>query len=115
MKKKISACVSILPGAILFLIMLPMQFSIYIPKIHSVISITLIAATSILLSIVIYKLITKTLLPNTIVTLLPFTVILGIAHNVYTVMFWSSWICFALLAITLIGLIVAYFTKKKGK
>ena len=115
MKNKFSLFLSILFGMTFFLLMLPMQFSIYIPKIHSAISIVLIAASSILFSVVIYKLINKTLLSNNIITLLCFLVMLGIAHGIYTIMFWSSWICLGLILIILIIIGTLYLKSKIKK
>ena len=112
MKNKLTLLLSISFGIIFFLLMLPIQFSIYIPEIHSAISIALIAASSILFSVVIYKLINKTLLSNNIITLLCFLIILGIAHSIYTVMFWSSWICLGLILIILITIGILYLKSK---
>ncbi|MBQ8869553.1 MAG: hypothetical protein IJ027_07585 [Oscillospiraceae bacterium] len=103
MKRNLKTSVSILFGVIFFALMLPLQFDRYIPVFHSIVSIVLCAASSLIFSFVLYKLLNNSLLSDGANILLYFLVILGIAHGIYTVMFFSSIICLALILIVLIS------------
>ncbi len=103
MNKNLKLFISILFGIIFFALMLLFQFDRYIPIFHSVVSIVLCAASSLVFSFVLYRLLNNSLLSDGVNILLYFLVILGVAHGIYTVMFFSSIICFALILIILIS------------
>lgn len=115
MKKSLGLLISLLVGVALFLSMLPLHFDRYIPTVHSVISVILTALSCLLFSVVIYKFINKTLLSHNLGILLYFLVALGIAHGIYTVMFYSSWICLAIILVILLVLAILYFRNKRKK
>ncbi len=113
MKRSYSVLLSILIGVTLFIFMLPLQFDMYIPTFHSIISIILTASTISMFSLVLYKLLRKTLISNTITIIIYFSVILGIIHGLYSTMFWSSWICLGIIAVILIIMLFCLFYQKR--
>ena len=115
MKNKLGLLLSIILGSALFLIMLPMHFDKYIPELHSVISLILTALSCLLFSVAVYKLTNKTLLSHNLGILLCSLVALGIPHAIYTVMFYSSWICLALILAILIAIAILYLKSKRKK
>ena len=115
MKRNLKLFISILFGVIFFALMLPLQFNRYIPVFHSVVSIVLCAASSVVLSVVLYNFLNKSLLSDGATILLYFLVILGIAHGIYTAMFYSSIICLALILIILISTGVIFIKNKIRK
>lgn len=100
MNKKASLYVSVAIFILSSALMSVFQFDMYIPKIHSIISIVLNVAVCLMLSVVIYKLLTKTFKADNI--LLYFMILLGIAHGIYTVMFYASWVCLGIIALIFI-------------
>ncbi len=102
MKRNLKIFISIMFGIIYFLLMLPLQFDRYIPVFHSVVSIVLCATSSIVFSVVLYKILNRSLLSDEANILLFFLVILGVAHVIYAAMFYSSLICLTLISIILI-------------
>ena len=112
MKKKTKLIISIFAGIILFICTLPMQFSIYIPDLHSYIIILKCAVSSILFSIMLFRLLNRCLLKKGIGIIFFFIILSGIGHAIYTVMFYSAWICLGL-SIAEVITIIAYFLKRK--
>ncbi len=114
MKRNIFALISILLGIILFFLLLPLQFDVYIPVFHSVISIVITASTIVLFSFAIYKLLRKTVLQYSTI-IFYFSVILGMSHGFYSLLFWSSWICLGIIFVVLIILLCCLFDKKRNR
>lgn len=102
MKRNLKIGISILFGILFLIFMMPFQFDRYIPVFHSVVSIVLNIASGFVFSIILYRIMNKSLLCEGINVLLYFLVILGAAHSIYTVMFWSSLICLIIILIILI-------------
>ncbi len=100
MNKKVSLCISIIIFAVSSVLASVFQFDRYIPKIHSVISIVLNVAVLLIMSVVIYKLLTKAFEADNV--MLCFLILLGIAHGIYTVMFYASWVCLGVIALIFI-------------
>lgn len=110
MKRKATVIISIAFGVISFLATLPFQFDRYVPLLHSVLSILLNAVSAVLFSTMLYRFLRKKLL-NDRKLVIYYLVFLAAAHSVYSVMFWSSWICLGVIAVWLI--IIGYLSVKK--
>lgn len=100
MNRKVNLYISILIFILSSVLMSVFQFDKYIPKLHSVISIVLNIAVCLILSVVIYKLLTKTFRADNVILCL--LILLGIAHGIYTVMFYTSWVCLGVIILIFI-------------
>ncbi len=111
MKKEL--IISIIFGVVFMLILAPfLTFSMYIPPIHSVIAIVLAVFSTVIFSAILYKIITKTVLQKSTWILVYFLILSGIAHGIYTVMFYSAWICLIMSAISFIALAICFLKRK---
>ena len=115
MQNKLKLTLSIIIGVVLFICMIPMQFSRYIPEIHSIISLVLCAVSSLLFSLVLIRLLNKKLLAEGCGAIFFFILLSGAGHAIYTVMFYSSWICLGLSIVEAVIFAVAYFILIKKK
>lgn len=108
MKRKTSILISVAFGFVFFLAMLPFQFDRYVPLLHSALSIFLNAVSAVLFSTTLCRFLNKKLLQERRLTVY-YLLLLAVAHGVYSVMFWSSWICLGIIAawlVTIVGLSV---------
>lgn len=101
MKKTTKKILCAVLGVSFFCAMLPFQFDRYIPPFHSIVSIVLILLSCVLSSVMLYKILSGTVMTDGIGTLVYYSVILGIAHGIYSAMFWSSWVCLGMILIFL--------------
>lgn len=102
MRRKSSLLISVAFGIVFFLVMLPLQFSRgFIPILFSELSAVLNAISAIIFSCTLYKFLRQKLAENRKVTIC-YLVLLGLAHGVYSIIFWSSRICLVIIALWLI-------------
>jgi len=111
-KRKFNISISIIFGAAYFSLMLPLQFDRYIPIFYSVISIVLNFFSSLIFSIILYRILNKSLFCKEKSIILYFLVILAIAHSIYTVMFWSSLICLMLIIVSFLFIGIPFIINK---
>ncbi len=113
--KTLKIAVSLALPIICFGICLPLHFSMYIPMLHSVISIIIEGISSLIISRVIYLAINKSLASKDSLMLIYFLAVFGIGHGIYCVMFYTSMVYLALSIIAVVAILAAFLSKKCKK
>ncbi len=112
MLKQYRLWVSILVGIVLFAVTYPFYHDIYIAKLHSCICVCLNAFSSVLFCAFLYCAWQKRLCSDNMTIFLWFTVLQAIAHGIFAVMNWGSFLFLALSIIVFIVLALSFFKEK---
>ena len=111
--KKAPFWVSLVAGLVLFIGTIPFNHDMYIPKVFTFVCVVLNGLSAVLFAKFLYRIRTKDLGAERTGAFAVGIIFQAIAHCVFAVMNWGSWLFLGLSVIALVVLAVVHFRDKK--